>query len=199
MPKFIDLTNQKFEKLTVIRKAPSKKGHVYWYCSCDCGQSDSFLAQGCHLKDGTVTHCDKCDKKHIVKEDEVNYLSTKRKCVICGKEFFPNFDNRKYCYDCSPISSKEDRAITITHLRRAIKKQLVKYKGGQCSICGYDKSLNALQFHHLDSSNKDFTLAAAYNNGHFDMNKLYQEVDKCILVCANCHAELHEKESIFED
>lgn len=197
MPSFIDLTGQKFGKLTVIEKAPSKNGHVYWYCSCDCGQNDLFLVQGCHLKNGSITHCDKCDRVFSNIEKRTN-SSIKRKCVICGKEFTSNSYNRKYCYECSPISSKEKRAITITCLRRAIKRQLVKYKGGKCSICGYDKSLNALQFHHLDSSNKDFALAAAYNNGHFDMSKLYEEVDKCILVCANCHAELHEKESIFE-
>lgn len=197
MPRLIDLTGLKFGRLTVVKKGPSKKGHVYWYCSCDCGQSDSFLVQGTHLKNGSVTHCTKCKKDNIdnlIPKDE-----NIKKCAICGKSFIANSFNRKYCYECSPLSSKQDRAVSITCLRRAIKKQLVKYKGGKCSICGYDKSLNALQFHHLESSDKDFTLSAAYNNGHFDMDKLYKEVDKCILVCANCHAELHEKDFLSED
>ena len=189
MPKLIDLTGQRFGKLTVIEKGPSKNRHAYWYCSCDCGHNNHFLVQGTHLKNGKVTHCPQCYGNNI-----------KKNCVVCGKEFTSNFPTRKYCYQCSPTySSKTGRASSITALRRAIKKELVRYKGGQCVICGYSKSLNALQFHHLDSSQKDFNLSDAYNGGNVDMDKLYQEVDKCILICANCHAELHEKDCVEKE
>ena len=195
MPKLIDLTNKKFGKLTVDRKGPSKNGHVYWYCSCDCGRTKDYLVQGNHLKNGHTIQCPLCRKDNrqnlIVKQ---KHSTKKTKCAICGKGFIPNSQKRKYCYECSPTSSKKGRAATITCMRKAAKKALVKYKGGKCSICGYNKSLNALHFHHLDSSMKDFEVADAYSNGQFDMEKMRKEVDKCILVCANCHAELHDKE-----
>ena len=117
-------------------------------------------------------------------------------CKICGKEFetLPQGGGRKYCFECSPSYKKGDnkgRANAITSIRHAIKKQLVNYKGGKCEECGYNKCIGALQFHHLDQSIKDFDISTQYTGGHIDMEKMYNEVDKCQLLCANCHAEKH--------
>ena len=125
-----------------------------------------------------------------------------KKCLICNSEFetVPNGESRKYCFTCSPSytkNSNQGRASTITAIRHAIKKQLVAYKSGKCEICGYNKSYSALQFHHLDANTKDFELSTQYNGGHLDMQKLYEEADKCQLLCANCHAETHDKTSGF--
>lgn len=73
--------------------------------------------------------------------------------------------------------------------RHKTKEELVKYKGGKCEICGYDKCIGALDFHHLDPSKKDF--AISNSNIYKNLDKLKEEVDKCILVCANCHREIH--------
>jgi hypothetical protein len=74
------------------------------------------------------------------------------------------------------------------HKRYNIKKKLVDYKGGKCEKCGYNKSLRALQFHHLDPSQKDFTIS-----GVGTLNEsVIKELNKCILVCANCHSEIHD-------
>ena len=120
----------------------------------------------------------------------------KKECLICGKEFetLPRGGSRKYCFECSPSYEKNSsvgRASTITSIRHAIKRELVRYKGNKCEICGYNNCIGALQFHHLDSSQKDFELSAKYNGGNFDMKSFYKEVDKCQLLCANCHAEKH--------
>ncbi len=72
--------------------------------------------------------------------------------------------------------------------RFLIKKELVEYKGGKCKMCGYSKSLRALQFHHLDPSEKDFNIGGVSTLNE-DVKK---ELDKCILVCANCHSEIHD-------
>lgn len=77
--------------------------------------------------------------------------------------------------------------------RHKIKAKLVEYKGGKCEICGYDKCLNALDFHHKNPENKEFALNTANYNKSFE--KLKNEVDKCILICANCHRELHFSEN----
>ena len=72
--------------------------------------------------------------------------------------------------------------------RYRIKKEMVDYKGGKCEICSYDKSFRALQFHHIDPSTKDFNIG-----GVTSMNEdVKKELDKCILVCANCHSEIHD-------
>ena len=76
--------------------------------------------------------------------------------------------------------------------RIKLKEELVKYKGGKCEICGYNKCIAALEFHHLNKEEKDFTISS-YSN--LSIDKLKSEVDKCILVCANCHREIHQKEN----
>ena len=75
-----------------------------------------------------------------------------------------------------------------------LKHKLVVYKGGKCERCGYDKCEAALQFHHIDPTEKDFSISHINLGKEFNLEKLYQEVDKCILLCANCHAEEHYKE-----
>ena len=89
------------------------------------------------------------------------------------------------CY-CKICSNKQalDR-------QREFKMNCIKYKGGCCSICGYKKYAGALEFHHKDPSKKDFTIANQ-RLITFD-NRIKKELDKCILVCANCHREQHSK------
>lgn len=53
--------------------------------------------------------------------------------------------------------------------------------------CGYNKCLKALEFHHLDPSQKDFTIS----NDHFKLKEAVEESKKCILLCSNCHKEFH--------
>lgn len=74
--------------------------------------------------------------------------------------------------------------------RRAKKQALVDYLGGKCSMCGYDKCLGALEFHHLDPNEKEFSVALIKDKS---LDELKQEADKCILVCSNCHKEIHYK------
>jgi len=73
--------------------------------------------------------------------------------------------------------------------RRDLKVKSIEYKGGKCEKCGYDKCVDALEFHHLDSSQKDFGISASGITRSFEKMKI--ELDKCILLCANCHRELH--------
>lgn len=73
--------------------------------------------------------------------------------------------------------------------RKRVKEKLVKYKGGKCELCGYCRCYSALDFHHIDPENKSFHISANLNKS-FDTLK--KEVDKCIMVCANCHREIHE-------
>jgi hypothetical protein len=65
----------------------------------------------------------------------------------------------------------------------------VGYKGGRCSVCGYDRCINALEFHHLDPEVKDFGIS---DRGYTrSWNKIKRELEQCILLCSNCHKEVH--------
>ena len=68
---------------------------------------------------------------------------------------------------------------------------MVEYKGGSCVICGYNHYMGALEFHHLNPKEKDFNLSHM-KKYTFD-EKIKNELDKCILVCSNCHREIHGK------
>lgn len=88
------------------------------------------------------------------------------------------------------ITPKSSYELVKTH-RHNVKEELVRYKGGKCEICGYNKCLGALDFHHLDPNQKDFNISNSKIYKNLDILK--EEVDKCILVCANCHREIHYK------
>ena len=73
--------------------------------------------------------------------------------------------------------------------RKNVKLKCIEYLGGKCVICGYDKCTRSLDFHHLDPNEKEFTISG----GSKSFNFLKAELDKCILVCRNCHGEIHEE------
>jgi 5-methylcytosine-specific restriction endonuclease McrA len=80
--------------------------------------------------------------------------------------------------------------FAVAKRRRKIRQMAVEYKGGSCKICGYNKSTRALSFHHLDPKKKDFGLA--YKGITRSWEKTKKELDKCILLCMNCHMEIHD-------
>jgi hypothetical protein len=98
--------------------------------------------------------------------------------------------NKKYVYDRKNGHRKTVcNSCNVTQFRRRRKEKCVMYKGGKCEKCGYNKCLGALQFHHIDPSEKEFGLSGKGVPKSWERCKT--ELDKCILLCANCHAELH--------
>jgi len=108
-------------------------------------------------------------------------------CVICGKPL-----KGKQTKFCSSICKNKDLQSYEAQKRRGLarKLDLVRAAGGQCTICGYRKNLAALVFHHIDSSGKDFKLDMRSLSNR-KLAPVLRDIDKCILVCAKCHAELH--------
>ena len=78
----------------------------------------------------------------------------------------------------------------VNKRRKKIRSMSIAYKGGRCLICGYNKSPAALEFHHLDSSKKDFGISAQGYTRSWE--KVKKELNKCVLLCANCHREIHD-------
>lgn len=127
-------------------------------------------------------------KYSLVKPVQIN-SETHKTCPKCTqkkelKEFYKKRGkdgNSSYCKSCSV-----EQVLVRTQL---FKSKMIEYKGNKCIVCSYDKYQGALEFHHLDPNKKDFTLSH-YKMHSFD-DKIKKELDKCALVCANCHREIH--------
>jgi len=90
-------------------------------------------------------------------------------------------DKRKYA------DRREELIKAVAKRRRKIKLLAVEYKGGKCQICGYNKYPGALDLHHI-YGDKSFGIS---DKGYTrSWEKVKQELDKCILICANCHREI---------
>ena len=79
----------------------------------------------------------------------------------------------------------------VMRAQRRKKMFAVEQFGGKCQICGYDKCISALDFHHVDKTSKKEN--PAYVIMRWSWKKAKTELEKCILVCSNCHREIHFK------
>jgi len=90
-------------------------------------------------------------------------------------------DKRKYA------DRREELIKAVAKRRRKIKLMAIEYKGGKCQVCGYNKYPGALDLHHING-NKSFGIGEKGYTRSWE--KVREELDKCILVCANCHREI---------
>lgn len=113
---------------------------------------------------------------------------TCQKCKIekNEKEFYYKKNEKRYNSWCKKCLYEFQKKRWIKR-----KKEAVELLGGKCCKCGYNKKMSALHFHHLDSEEKEFSWDKMRLKS---WDKVLKELKKCILVCANCHAETHSKE-----
>lgn len=105
-----------------------------------------------------------------------------KECYKHGEtEFVLDGKNHFKCLKC--------RNEAVQKRREVVKQKAVEYKGGKCEICGYDKCIDALEFHHINPEEKDFGISKKGYTRSWE--KVKEEVDKCMLLCANCHREIH--------
>lgn len=71
--------------------------------------------------------------------------------------------------------------------------QAVNYKGSTCLLCGYNENFEVMDFHHIDSTLKDFEIG----KGIASFESIKAELDKCALLCANCHMAVHENPNLL--
>lgn len=76
----------------------------------------------------------------------------------------------------------------VKNSRQRLKQRIIRAMGGKCCICGYDRCDSALELHHLNPEEKDFTIASNTNKA-WELIKV--EIQKCVMICANCHREIH--------
>lgn len=113
-------------------------------------------------------------------------------CTKCGRELpLDQFNwrnkakgtRRADCKECHNGYMKEkykEKKLEIQDLKQELK----------CAKCGYDKCGAALDFHHRDPAEKDERVAQMVSN-RYALDKVREEIKKCVVLCANCHREFH--------
>ena len=118
-------------------------------------------------------------------------------CKVCGKELTGR--QKMFCSKQCKSKYYQSQGYNTKYSQKKdyhgslIKYYLIQQRGGKCEKCGYDKNMSALEFHHLHPEEKEFTLDSRNLERHSD-EEILKEFDKCILLCANCHAEFHHPE-----
>lgn len=110
-----------------------------------------------------------------------------RECKIHGLTPYRSFkDGTQTKWRCSKCMS-----FAVSERRRKLKQLSLEYLGEACNDCGYCSNPAALEFHHADPSQKEFGISTSGGTKSFERIKL--ELDKCLLLCANCHRDEHTR------
>ena len=115
------------------------------------------------------------------------------KCLYCGKEFEISVigsggHNRLFCYECLPAGLDKQTRDNLRHTLIMVKTREEKVQRG-CDICGYNKSAAALEWHH-PNQDKEENPSNYLKDDKIDL--YYREIQKCQLICSNCHREIHD-------
>src|SRR5438067_13400120 len=140
----------------------------------DCGYARSITALSFHHRDGA-------EKRFEISSFRGSWdrlLEEARKCDLV-------------CVNCHRLrhAAEDDKggASYFVRYRREVKTEAIRERGGQCERCGFRAHQAALEFHHLDPQRKEFAIS---NDGIVRSRvRVAAELEKCVLICANCHAE----------
>jgi len=181
--------------------------HILLDKSMEIEKLKAYLAEGLSLtaiskKEGrslgsvrywAVTYGLKSNFKNFKEEPyhKTNVVDGKRHCTRCDQwkfvdEFGPKGKKQTHHY-CRPClyAYQQERG-------KARKKKVIELMGGKCVRCGYFRNYAALEFHHLDPSKKEINIAGNGIKGSW--KRLMAELQKCILICSNCHREEHHQD-----
>jgi len=151
---------------------------------CNIKFGNRYLLDGKYYNLQKRKYCINCSpfKKHNTRQIHTQPIKQNevKICERCDKEYIyirAKGHTLKHCSSC------------VTTLRRyKRKKEWVDYKGGGCCICGYNKCLQALDFHHINPDKKKFGISNSYMKSDKD---IYNELDKTVCICNRCHMEYH--------
>lgn len=165
-----------YEVLKVYSAKESKKNFTAGKIKCrHCGIEEDYIDLNSKVRYNS--HC-KCISSTI--------------CEYCGRSFTPktkNAKNRKVCYDCNPYIAKDQPNEYKSKMRELNWNKLKQDLGFDgCVICGYNKYEGALDFHHLNPDEKEHGPSSIM---HHQYKKVRKEMEKCVVLCSNCHREVH--------
>lgn len=169
------------EKIIELRK----QGKTYKEISLELNCAMSTVSYHCKLNQmgGCSDRLTEEDKKKLqMIYDEVG--SVKKVSKLSGNSVATILKYVKI----KKRNKKSSGSESVILWRKRVKQKLIEYKGGKCEICGYNKCERAMHFHHVNPEEKEFQISGK----SLSFDKLKNESDKCILVCSNCHYEIHE-------
>ena len=153
--------------------------------------------------------CSNCNKEFntsVIIDGERKSLSKRKYCLECvpygkrtiyrGKIVIPEdrYREREFiCLTCGKVKknkSRNNECSSCRNKRTRIERKIaaIKKKGGACQICGYNKYIGSLDFHHTGEQKKEDSLSRLFLHS---MERIEKELKKCILLCRNCHGEVH--------
>lgn len=143
-------------------------------------ESKKFCSRSC----AATNNNKKFPKRKVEGKCKLCFKSISTQKRFCSEDCKLNFKIKNLKLDLKPNNQ------AVIEWRQRLKIRAVEYKGGSCSKCNYSKCIAALEFHHLDPNEKDFGIGSGDIKA---WKKVKIELDKCIILCANCHREEHEK------
>lgn len=181
-------TNRK--QVRVNHKKKMKAIEIYGQYKCKiCGYKKCTTSLSFH-------HLDPNEKDgRIMQMSLDNIMSEIKKCIlVCGN------CHREIHAGLHPDILKvvpSNKYESIRKRERSIryKVEKVNYLGGKCISCNYNKHISGLDFHHKDPSSKLFGISEGLHTFH-SLTSDIDEVNKCVLLCSNCHNELHSSKSM---
>ena len=102
-------------------------------------------------------------------------------CDLCKTDFTYSREKRTTKHTCHSCLANRHRF--------KLKAHMIDYKGGCCQLCGYAECFRSLDFHHMEPEQKGFHFGGKHN---FGWDRLRNELDKCVLLCKNCHGQVEE-------
>lgn len=143
------------------------------------GRSTYYIAQESGVSTTTVRYW---LKKHGLKTAHSQFTKKPYRCNECGDTDPAHFrgHRKSRCFKC--------HNSTAYAVRREKRQRSIEYRGGMCVICGFDKYPCSLDFHHLDPNTKDDAYESIMSSG---WERIRPEIEKCVLLCKNCHTALH--------
>lgn len=120
---------------------------------------------------------------------------------LCQECYKSTFNIERMCIKCSTIKPASEFTPTSVYCKKCLtkytndkwkllKKKAVEYKGGKCEMCGYISVPAVYDFHHINPKEKEFSIGRVRT---LSLEKIIPELEQCMLLCANCHREIHFK------
>jgi hypothetical protein len=176
------------EKILELRKKGLSYNEIKNILGCSKG-TISFHCRKNNLSDPNKFRKPSDEEKEEMQRRYDVLGSYKKVAQECGwsKYTVLKYVKTKKSEKMSDEEYKKMKSNSVISWRQRTKVKLVEYKGRKCKICGYDGCIQAMEFHHLDPKEKDFTISGK----SWSFERLKEESDKCVLVCNRCHTEIH--------
>jgi hypothetical protein len=160
--------------------------------SCNKNFFEDYRKDKSHSKRSPAKYCSReCSNRRFHSDEVKERIAEKLRkhpIKICSEcSTILQWNNKSgFCKKCKK-PSKTRSEFVIDH-RRKRKRQFIEYKGGRCISCGYTKCPDALEFHHRNKETKEITPSDLWK---YRWEAALKELDKCDLLCSNCHREKH--------